>query len=432
VGLVTAVGLAELGHRVECVDIDPGRVATINEGACPVHEPGLAELITRHVGTGLTATMALVPAVQQAEMILICVGTPSGPGGAIDLSALLAAADAIGTALRDAPHRTPTVVVKSTVVPGTTDGPVTELLEKYSGRTAGVNLGVGVNPEFLTEGQAVADFLSPDRLILGGDAIALAALNRLYAGFGDVPRVQGNARTAEMIKYAANTMLATAISFSNEIATLSSALGGIDATEVMRGVHLSRYLTGPAGRAELAGFYLPGCGYGGSCLPKDVAALRALGASVGTPTPLLDAVAAVNAQAPRRLVELCRQALWGELSGRRIAVLGLAFKPGTDDTRCSPAFPVLRALLSAGATVTVHDPVVGPEALVAEGLTGARHTNRLADAVHGAEAVVLVTSWPDYADLPALVHGADQPPLVIDGRRMLEPDSVPGYLGIGR
>jgi UDPglucose 6-dehydrogenase/GDP-mannose 6-dehydrogenase len=245
--------------------------------------------------------------------------------------------------------------------------------------------------------------------------------------------VETNAPTAEMIKYASNAMLATAISFSNEIANLGSAIGGIDVVEVMRGVHLSRYLTTRLGdgtpvTAPLSSFYEAGCGYGGSCLPKDVAALAARGREVGSPMPLLEAVAGVNDRQPARLVELVRRGL-GELRGRQVTVLGLAFKPDTDDVRSSPAFPVLRLLRDAGAEVSVHDPVVGPQAL--DGLGEVTYVEDLADAVKQADALVLVTRWEQYRRLPELVGQLDPPPLVVDGRRMLDRSSVPSYAGIG-
>ena len=314
----------------------------------------------------LRATTDLAAAVAGSELTFICVGTPSRPDGSIDVSFVQQAAEQIGAALA-ATAGFHAVVVKSTVVPGTSDQVVRPACERTSGKRAGVDFGIGVNPEFLTEGQAVDDFLRPDRIVIGGDGRTVAALRELYAGFEGVPVVQTNAPTAEMIKYASNAMLATAISFANEIANLGSAIGGIDAVEVMRGVHLSRYLTTPLSdgttvTAPLSSFYEAGCGYGGSCLPKDVAALAARGRQVGSPLPLLEAVADINDRQPARLVDLLGQEL-GPLPGRRITVLGLAFKPDTDDLRSSPSFPVLRLLRELGAEITVHDPVVGPEAV---------------------------------------------------------------------
>lgn len=432
VGLVTAAGLAELGHTVVCVDIDQRKVAALNQGAAPIFEQGLDMLLQRNLGVRLRATTDLGSAVQGSELTFVCVGTPSRQDGSIDVSFVQQAAEQIGGALA-ATTGFHAVVVKSTVVPGTSQQVVGPALERTSGRKAGVDVGVGVNPEFLTEGQAVDDFLHPDRIVIGGDRRTVAALRELYAGFDGVPVVETNAATAEMIKYASNAMLATAISFSNEIANLGAAIGGIDAVEVMRGVHLSRYLTtapgdGPAITAPLSSFFEAGCGYGGSCLPKDVAALAARGREVGSPLPLLEAVARVNDEQPARLVELLRRRL-GTLRGRRVTVLGLAFKPETDDVRSSPAFPVLRSLCAAGAEVSAHDPVVGPEAL--DGLGAVTYVQDLAAAVKQAEAVVIVTRWDHYRRVPELVGQLDPPPLVVDGRRMLDKASVPSYAGIG-
>jgi UDPglucose 6-dehydrogenase/GDP-mannose 6-dehydrogenase len=432
VGLVTAVGLAELGHTVVCIDIDERKVAALSRGEPPIFEHGLESLLRRHLGTRLRATTDLTGAVQASEMTFICVGTPSRPDGSIDLSFVQQAAEQIGAALAAATgfHA---VVVKSTVVPGTSDQVVRPACEQTSGKQAGVDFGVGVNPEFLTEGQAVDDFLRPDRIVIGGDDRTVAALRDLYAGFEGVPIVQTNASTAEMTKYASNAMLATAISFSNEIANLGSMIGGIDTVQVMRGVHLSRYLTTPQGdgtsvTAPLSSFYEAGCGYGGSCLPKDVAALAARGREVGRRLPLLEAVADINNRQPARLVDLlCREL--GTLQGRRVTVLGLAFKPDTDDVRSSPAFPLLRLLRDAGAEVTAHDPVVGPEAL--DGVGEVTYVAELGDAVKQADAVVIVTRWDQYRRLPALISQLEPPPLVVDGRRMLDKSSVPRYTGIG-
>ena len=434
VGLVTGACLAERGHEVTCVDVDPAKVAAITAGRAPFHEAGLPELLARHAGRGLRATTDLAAAVRGSEITLIAVGTPFR-GDAIDLSFVEAATREIGEALRGGTEWH-TVVVRSTVVPGTTDGVVLPLLERHSGRRAGESLGVGMNPEFLTEGTAVADFVRQDRIVIGGvDERSRDEIERLYAGFDGVPRVRTNTRTAEMIKYASNALLATAISFTNELANLGAALGGVDTREVMRGVRLSRYLTAqadvPAGwSAPVASFYEAGCGYGGSCLPKDVKALAAHGRAAGVPMRVLEAVDAVNRDQPARLVELVRRH-FPALHGVPVTVLGLAFKPGTDDVRETPARPVVEALLAEGARVTVFDPVA---AGTAEALFGAGRVTvapDLAAAVRGAKAVVLVTRWPEFDGLPALVAPMADPPLVVDGRRMLEKDSVPRYDGIG-
>ena len=428
VGLVSAAGLAAMGHEVTCVDIDPERVAMVERGEAPIHEPGLDDLLT---AKRIDATTDLAAAVREADLTLICVGTPSRPDGSIDLSFVERAAGQIGEALVGQ-TRFHAVVVKSTVVPGSTDTVVLPAVEKASGRSVGVDIGVGVNPEFLTEGQAVDDFLRPDRIVIGGDPGTVEVLRRLYEPFEGVPVIATSTRNAEMIKYASNALLATAISFANEIADLGSAIGEIDIAEVMAGVHASRYLTttlpdGGRVRAGLAPYLEAGCGYGGSCLPKDVAALTSRGRSAGLTMPLLTAVATVNKQRADRLLDLVTKGLDG-LAGRKVTVLGLAFKPDTDDIRESPAFPVVRRLLDAGAEVTVHDPVVGPGALA--DFPTVQHTHELETAVKGADAIVIVTRWSEYLDVPNLV--GEQAPLVVDGRRMLDPGSVSRYRGIGR
>jgi UDPglucose 6-dehydrogenase/GDP-mannose 6-dehydrogenase len=428
VGLVSAAGLAAMGHEVTCVDIDPERVAMVERGEAPIHEPGLDDLLT---AKRIDATTDLAAAVREADLTLICVGTPSRPDGSIDLSFVERAAGQIGEALVGQ-TRFHAVVVKSTVVPGSTDTVVLPAVEKASGRSVGVDIGVGVNPEFLTEGQAVDDFLRPDRIVIGGDPGTVEVLRRLYEPFEGVPVIATSTRNAEMIKYASNALLATAISFANEIADLGSAIGEIDIAEVMAGVHASRYLTttlpdGGRVRAGLAPYLEAGCGYGGSCLPKDVAALTSRGRSAGLTMPLLTAVATVNKQRADRLLDLVTKGLDG-LAGRKVTVLGLAFKPDTDDIRESPAFPVVRRLLDAGAEVTVHDPVVGPGALA--DFPTVQHTHELETAVKGADGIVIVTRWSEYLDVPNLV--GEQAPLVVDGRRMLDPGSVSRYRGIGR
>ncbi len=281
VGLVTGACLAEKGHQVTCVDIDQRRVDALNRAESPIFEAGLDELLRAHVGGRLRATTDLTQAVLDSELTLVAVGTPFD-GREIDLTAVSGATRQVGEALKlKASYHV--VVIKSTVVPGTTDGHVLPILEDASGKKAGAGFGVAMNPEFLSEGEAVRDFLFPDRIVLGGiDERSIDALARLYEPFDDVPRIRTNTRTAEMIKYASNALLATLISFSNELANLGAALGGIDSVDVMRGVHLSQYFRGrnADGLPPITSFLAAGCGYGGSCLPKDVSALVAHAAQV--------------------------------------------------------------------------------------------------------------------------------------------------------
>jgi len=430
VGLVTGACLADKGHNITCVDVNAERVALLNRAGVPFHEAGLEALVKRNVGRRLSATTALQEAVLGTDLTLIAVGTPF-VNGQIDVAAVLSAAREIGVALRskDSYH---VVVVKSTVVPGTTDELVLPELERASGRKAGADFGVAMNPEFLSEGEAVGDCLRPDRIVIGAiDQRSAAALDQLYAPFdASVPRVRTSTRTAEMIKYASNALLATLISFSNEIANLSAALGNIDAVDVFTGVHLSQYFQCKADGAlpSITSFLMPGCGFGGSCLPKDVSALIAQGNSTGSPMPLLEAVMQTNSAQPAQLVSLLARH-WRDLAGIRTAVLGLSFKPGTSDVRESPAFPIIRELLERGALVKAYDPVANDEAAAKFG-EHIEYCGSLADALQNIDAAIVVTPWPEFRELPRHLAGRDV--VLVDGRRAFDPASVAKYEGIGR
>ena len=434
VGLVTGVCLAEKSHSVLCVDVDSKKVDQINAGIPPVHEKGLDELLLKNIGLRLLATTDLEKSVVDTDITVVAVGTPFN-GGAIDLSHIKAVAREIGYALRSK-NTYHVIVVKSTVVPGTTDDVVRPLLEEASRKQAGADFGVGMNPEFLTEGEAIQDFMHPDRIVVGGmDEKTRFVLESLYQAFTGVPIVRTNNKTAEMIKYTSNALLATMISFSNEIGNLCAALGGADVVDVLKGVQLSKYLSiaqpnGTRIKPDINSFLWAGCGFGGSCLPKDVKALVVHGANAGTPMKLLNAVIDINEHQHEQVLALLRKHFIN-LEGIRVAVLGLAFRPDTDDTRESPAIPIVQELLRRGAAVTVYDPVV-------KNRDGDLFHNRsvvnavdLAQAISNVDAVVLVTRWQEFSKLPTLLSQLDQPPIFIDGRRMLDKRSVGRYEGIG-
>lgn len=436
VGLVTGVCLAEKGHTAICVDIDSSKVETINRGIAPIYERGLDDLLARHAGRTFSATTDLDAAVQHTDVTLIAVGTPFD-GSAIDLRFVRTAATQIGAALRDKSGYH-VVAVKSTVVPGTTEEVVLPLLEQASGKRAGEDFGVGMSPEFLSEGEAVNDCLYPDRIVLGGiDERTLDTLDELFAVFEGAPRIRTNTRTAEMIKYAANALQATLISFSNEIANLCAAIGDVDVVDVMHGVHLSRYLTmrlpgGETAVAPITSFLHAGCGFGGSCFPKDVKALIAYGARIGQPMTLLESVIRINEAQPGRLIVLLRRH-FPDLNGVCVAVLGLAFKPGTDDMRESPAIPVVRELLAQGARVRAYDPQAKHEAEKVFGqVDGLVLCDTLSQALDGVQAAILVTRWDEFRRLPDMLRTMTPQPLLIDGRRLINWRDVARYEGIGR
>jgi UDPglucose 6-dehydrogenase len=433
VGLVSGACMAGVGHDVTCVDLDPAKVEAINAGLAPIHEAGLPELLRRTIGRSLRATADLGGAVRNSDVTFIAVGTPAA-AGRIDLQYVTRAAEQIGAALRGKPGRH-TVVVKSTVIPGTTDGPVRECIEAGSGMRAGADFGLGMNPEFLTEGQAIDDFMVPDRIVLGGiDEQTRDVLAELYAPFTGAPRIRTNNKTAEMIKYASNAALATMISFANEFGRLCSTLGDVDVVDVMRGVHASAYFTtrqtdGTLVKAPITGFLEAGCGFGGSCLPKDVTALVAQGREHGLGMPMLSSVLEINAGQPDEMLRLLQKHL-PELRGVRVAVLGIAFKPDTDDVRESPAFPVIRRLRQAGATVAAYDPIARP--VDHPDLDGVALAGSLREAVDGAAVVVLVTRWSEFQHLPEVLGELGSSPLVVDGRRVLDASAFRAYEGIGR
>jgi UDPglucose 6-dehydrogenase/GDP-mannose 6-dehydrogenase len=432
VGLVTGACLAEMGHQVTCVDISAERVAALNRAESPIFEAGLDRLLRTHVGRSLSATTDLNAAVACTELTIIAVGTPFN-GQEIDLSAVMAATRQIGAALKNKAEYH-VVVVKSTVVPGTTDTCVVPTLEASSGKKAGADFGVGMNPEFLSEGQAVEDFLQPDRIVLGGiDQRSTDALDQLYRSFPtEVPRLRTNTRSAEMIKYASNALLAALVSFSNELANAGAALGGIDTVEVMRGVHLSQYFRGRTaeGFPPITSFLAAGCGFGGSCLPKDVSALVAQGRKLGVPMRMLEAVVQINREQPAKTVDLLKKH-WSSLEGIRVAVLGLSFKPETGDVRESPAFPIMRELLNNGALIQAFDPVATREARATFPDARVAYCDSLEASLSDVDAVIVVTPWKEFRDVPSFLQNSGRRVVFVDGRRAFDRNRIENYEGIG-
>lgn len=435
VGLTTGVCLASVGHEVICVDILAKRVSEINAGLSPFYEPGLADLLRTTVDSGrLRASMELADAVATSEITLITVGTPDKDQG-IDLSYVSAAAQQIGTVLRSSGSYH-VVAVKSTVLPSTTDTLVRGILEEGSGRKAG-EFGLCMNPEFLREGSAIDDFMNPDRIVIGQwDERSGQVLAEMYSSF-DCPRVFTTLRNAEMIKYASNALLATMISFSNEIAEFCEVTPDTDVRAVLDGVRLDRRLSpmvdGQRISPGILSFLWAGCGYGGSCLPKDVNALRAYARDHAATPHLLDAVVAVNANRPARLAALAEEAL-GSLKGTTVAVLGLAFKPDTDDVRQSPAANLIDVLCEKDAAVKAYDPVVTSLSNHSRGSVTVCSSPE--QALRDADAVLIVTAWPEFSKFDwATLCGTMRNQIIIDGRNALNTVSWPKsakYINIGR
>jgi UDPglucose 6-dehydrogenase len=432
VGLISGVCLAAKGHQVACVDLDSSKVISINAGIPPIYEFGLADLLRQVLDNGnFSASNDLSGAVFNSEITLIAVGTPFGDGE-IDLRYIEESAHAVGLVLRDKSDYH-CVVVKSTVVPGTTDSVVFPILEKASGKFPGERLGIGMNPEFLREGVAIEDFMHPDRIVIGGiDKKAIDVISKLYSVFPDVMQFKSNCRTAEMIKYASNSMFATLISFSNEIGNLCSSIGGIDVLDVMKGVHYDKrfFADGPNALPLITSYLKAGCGFGGSCFPKDIKALIAHGKKYNNDLAILNAVISTNERQPLVLVELLRKH-FEELRGIKVAILGVAFKAGTDDIRESPAIPVIMRLWELGVILYGYDPIASEVAKNVFENGEIIFIDSMGDAIKNVDAIILVTHWPEFDGLSKKIQEQIKVPLVIDGRRQLDKTLFSAYEGIG-
>jgi len=407
VGTTVAACLADIGHDVVNVDIDESVVDAINAGETPIHEPGLDPLVSTYGGDGLRATTDY-GAVRETDLTILALPTPSDEDGSIDLSTMKTGAQSVGEALAetDGYHL---VVVKSTVVPGTTEEVLEPLVTETAGTTAGA-VGVAVNPEFLREGSAVDDFMHPDRVVLGtdGDERALDLLAELYEPIvleWDVPVIETGRREAEMIKYANNAFLAAKVSLINDIGNVCKEYG-VDAYEVADAIGLDDRIG--------ERFLRSGVGWGGSCFPKDVDALRTAAREASYEPAMLDAAMAVNDRQPERLLGLLDEHV--DVAGKRVAVLGLSFKPGTDDIRNSRAIPVIEGLRERAAEVVAYDPVA-VEAM-RERFPDIEYAESAAAALEGAHGAVVVTDWEEFATLDGEFDAMARP-VVVDGRRVV-------------
>jgi UDPglucose 6-dehydrogenase len=421
VGLVTGTCLAETGHRVTCVDTDARKITMLRAGGIPIYEPGLEELVKRNARDGrLDFTTSTAEAVRDVDVAFIAVGTPPGESGEADLSYVLAAAEEIGRHISRY-----TVIVNKSTVPVGSAAKVTAVV----GRATKVPFDVVSNPEFLKEGAAIDDFMRPDRIVVGVSSDrARVVMSELYAPFvrTEQPILFMDPASSELTKYAANAMLATRISFMNDVAALCERLGA-DVDHVRRGMGSDRRIGYP--------FLFPGAGFGGSCFPKDVRALMTMARAVGLDFDLLRSVERVNERQKRALVEKALKQ-FGSIQGLTFAVWGLAFKPKTDDMREAPSITVIEGLIGNGARVRAHDPVASE---VAAGVFHGR-IELAADpyaAAAGADALVLVTEWNEFRQPDfELLRRTMKQPVLFDGRNVWDPAKVRSmgftYHGIGR
>lgn len=411
VGTTIAACFADLGHDIVNVDIDEEIITAINAAEAPIHEDGLPELLEKHAGPNSTNRLHATTdyaEILDTDVTFLCLPTPQNDDGSIDLSIMEAGAEQLGATLADKDNWH-TVVVKSTVVPGSTEDVITPILERTSGKTAGEDFGVGMNPEFLREGTAVHDFLNPDKVVLGADdERALTDMHEVFDPLIErtqAPVVETNTRTAEMIKYANNSFLAAKVSLINDIGNICKELG-VDAYEVADAMGLDERIGEQ--------FLRSGLGWGGSCFPKDTAAIRAAARAEDYEPLMLDAATEINENQPKRLLSFMDNHV--DVSGKRVAVLGLAFKPGTDDVRNSRAITVIEGLKQRGAEVIAYDPIAAEN--MREHFPDIQYAESPATALDGASAALIVTDWEEITALNE-EFDAMATPVVVDGRRAI-------------
>ncbi len=415
VGLITAAGLSEKGHNVTCVDLQKQKIDAINTGKTPIYEEGLEEILQKNIGKTLKATTNLKKAIQSTDATFICVQTPADFEGAVDLRSIKKVAKHTGKTLKekDTYH---IIVIKSTVPPGTTEEIIIPILKENSTKIPGKDFGVLMSPEFLREGIAIKDFLNPDRVIIGAsDDKAATTIKEIYKDF-NCPIFQTNPRTAEMIKYASNIFLATKISFINDIGNVCKKLN-IDAYDVAEGLSLDQRIS--------PHFLNAGLGWGGSCFPKDIRGLVHKSRELGYEPKLVAGVIEINEEQPKIMVRLGKQKL-GTLNNKKTTVLGLAFKPDTDDVRDSQAFPVIEFLLKEDAHVTVYDP---------KAMENAKKTldNRVIfadtakEALQDADIAFITTGWNEFKKLD---FNEMKQKNIIDGRNILRNRKDLNYEGL--
>ncbi|MBL8517865.1 MAG: UDP-glucose/GDP-mannose dehydrogenase family protein [Betaproteobacteria bacterium] len=429
VGLVTGACLADFGNNVLCLDVDQRKIALLKSGGIPIYEPGLKEIVAANVAAGrLRFTTDVAESVAWGQIQMIAVGTPPGEDGSADLQYVVSAARAIGQHMTDGKI----IVDKSTVPVGTADRVKAAVTDALAERNANIRFSVVSNPEFLKEGAAVEDFMRPDRIVIGAeDEEAVTAMRQLYAPFqrNHEKLMVMDVRSAELTKYAANAMLATRISFMNELALLAERLGA-DIEQVRKGI----------GSDPRIGYHFlyPGIGYGGSCFPKDVQALQRTARSAGMDLKLLAAVEAVNASQKSVITQKIVRRFGEDLSGRTIALWGLAFKPNTDDMREAPSLVLIRELRARGAKIAAFDPVAMEEASrVLKEDAGVILAADPQSALNEADALAIVTEWKIFRspDFEAM-RSAMKAPVIFDGRNLYEPDAMKElgfeYYPIGR
>jgi UDPglucose 6-dehydrogenase len=427
VGLVSGVCLASKGHKVTCVDLREDVVDNLNKGIAHIYEKDLEPLLNQAITDKcFKATSNLDEALNQSNIVILAVGTPS-ENDEIDLTQIKTASAQIGHYIKKT-NQFLSVVIKSTVIPTTTDTVVKKILEQESGKTLG-GFGLGMNPEFLKEGDAIADFINPDRVVIGyEDELTKQYLEEMYSPW-DCDKIYVNTRTAEMIKYTNNTLLACLISINNELANVASTLGNIDYNNVIKGVisdkRWSPIINNNRITPSISAYFTPGAGFGGSCFPKDIQAIRTQGEKLGLNMAVTNAVLDINKRQASRVIDML-----DNIEGKKILLLGLAFKPGTDDLRESSAVNIMFQLLLKKACVIVHDPIAIDHAKKQFNNSLIQYTDSWKEEVTKVDTIIIGTNWPEYLELKDIVKDNTT---VFDTKRLFSINDIPNvnYLTFG-
>jgi UDPglucose 6-dehydrogenase/GDP-mannose 6-dehydrogenase len=427
VGLVSGVCLASKGHKVTCVDLREDVVDNLNKGIAHIYEKDLEPLLNQAITNKyFKATSNLDEALSQSNIVILAVGTPS-ENGEIDLTQIKTASAQIGHYIKKT-NQFLSVVIKSTVIPTTTDTVVKKILEQESGKTLG-GFGLGMNPEFLKEGDAIADFINPDRVVIGyEDELTKQYLEEMYSPW-DCDKIYVNTRTAEMIKYTNNTLLACLISINNELANVASTLGNIDYNNVIKGVisdkRWSPIIDNNRITPSISAYFTPGAGFGGSCFPKDIQAIRTQGEKLGLNMAVTNAILDINKRQASRVIDML-----DNIEGKKILLLGLAFKPGTDDLRESSAVNIMFQLLLKKAHVIVHDPIAMEHAKIQFSNSLIQYTDSWKEEVTKVDTIIIGTNWPEYLELKDIVKDNTT---IFDTKRLFSINDIPNvnYLTFG-
>ena len=431
VGLVTGICFCDYGHKVICIEKDEKKIKDLNDNKEIIYEPGLKKLLKKHVNKNFFPSNDINNAVQKTNITFIAVGTPFEKGQ-FSTKFLKNAARDIGLALRNK-KKFHVIVVKSTVIPGTTDNLIKKQIEKFSKKKAGKDFGLSMNPEFLREGEAINDFINSDRIVVGADTTKTKNIvKKIYSRFKNVPILFTNNKTAELIKYTSNSLLANLISFSNEISNIGDKIGDINFNEVIKAVSLDRRIAIKVGKKKyfpgIVSYMEPGCGFGGSCFPKDVKALSSLAKTIKSDDNILKNIIKTN---EKQIIKLSQIVLKNVKKGKnKVLILGLSFKPGTDDIRESPSIKLIEQLLKyKNIDIEVFDPIA-LENTMKKFKNRIKYGNKLSNSIVGKDIIIVMTKWSIFSNLDLKLK-KNHNPLVIDPRRFLNFKKFKKYIAFG-